>query len=92
MLTLSRRFDIITEVSDRGSLKTNYEMQEWRNWQTRRLQVPVVAISCGFKSRFLHFFYAQMRSHFGQERDQAGLAREVVVPQKLDGSIGAFFV
>jgi len=33
-----------------------------------------------------------MRSHFGQERDQAGLAREVVVPQKLDGSIGAFFV
>ena len=34
------------------------ETQEWRNWQTRRLQVPVVAISCGFKSRFLHFkFY-----------------------------------
>ena len=30
-------------------------MQEWRNWQTRRLQVPVVAISCGFKSHFLHF-------------------------------------
>ena len=25
-------------------------MQEWRNWQTRRLQVPVVARSCGFKS------------------------------------------
>lgn len=21
------------------------KMQEWRNWQTRRLQVPVVAIS-----------------------------------------------
>ena len=34
-------------------------MQEWRNWQTRRLQVPVVAISCGFKSRFLHSFYAR---------------------------------
>ena len=31
-------------------------VQEWRNWQTRRLQVPVVAISCGFKSRFLHYF------------------------------------
>jgi hypothetical protein len=29
-------------------------MQEWRNWQTRRLQVPVVAISCGFKSHLLH--------------------------------------
>lgn len=28
--------------------------QEWRNWQTRRLQVPVVAISCGFKSHLLH--------------------------------------
>lgn len=29
-------------------------VQEWRNWQTRRLQVPVVAISCGFKSHLLH--------------------------------------
>ena len=29
-------------------------LQEWRNWQTRRLQVPVVAISCGFKSHLLH--------------------------------------
>ena len=39
-------------------------VQEWRNWQTRRLQVPVVAISCGFKSRFLHyFFYADLFSH-----------------------------
>ena len=32
------------------------KMQEWRNWQTRRLQVPVVARSCGFKSHFLHSF------------------------------------
>ena len=32
-------------------------MQEWRNWQTRRLQVPVVAISCGFKSHLLHPFF-----------------------------------
>ena len=32
------------------------EMQEWRNWQTRRLQVPVVARSCGFKSHLLHYF------------------------------------
>ena len=28
--------------------------QEWWNWQTRRLQVPVVAIPCGFKSHLLH--------------------------------------
>ena len=34
------------------------EMQEWRNWQTRRLQVPVVARSCGFKSHLLHYFFA----------------------------------
>ena len=32
-------------------------MQEWRNWQTRRLQVPVAAMSCGFKSHLLHLFY-----------------------------------
>ena len=32
-------------------------MQEWRNWQTRRLQVPVVARSCGFKSHLLHLFF-----------------------------------
>ena len=30
-------------------------VQEWRNWQTRRLQVPVAAMSCGFKSHLLHF-------------------------------------
>ena len=31
-------------------------MRKWRNWQTRRLQVPVVAISCGFKSHHSHHF------------------------------------
>ena len=36
-------------------------VQEWRNWQTRRLQVPVVAISCGFKSRFLHCFFVSVQ-------------------------------
>ena len=30
-------------------------MQEWWNRQTRRLQVPVVAIPCGFKSHLLHY-------------------------------------
>ena len=32
----------------------NICVQEWRNWQTRRLQVPVVATQCGFKSHLLH--------------------------------------
>ena len=41
------------------STQQNTEMQEWRNWQTRRLQVPVVAISCGFKSHFLHYFFVK---------------------------------
>ena len=44
------------------------ETQEWRNWQTRRLQVPVVAISCGFKSRFLHFkFYRENARGLGNQ-------------------------
>ena len=40
------------------------DVQEWRNWQTRRLQVPVVAISCGFKSRFLHYFFIFVQAGF----------------------------
>ena len=31
-------------------------MQEWRNWQTRKLQVLVTARPCGFKSHLLHFY------------------------------------
>ena len=27
---------------------------EWRNWQTRRIQVPVSERMCGFKSRLAH--------------------------------------
>ena len=46
LLTFPKKHDTINSVSF---------VQEWRNWQTRRLQVPVVAISCGFKSHFLHF-------------------------------------
>ena len=38
-------------------ISLNDGSQEWRNWQTRRLQVPVVAISCGFKSHLLHYFF-----------------------------------
>ena len=28
--------------------------REWWNWQTRWLQVPVLARACGFKSRLAH--------------------------------------
>ena len=30
------------------------DTQKWRNWQTRTVQVRVVAIPCGFKSHLLH--------------------------------------
>ena len=43
-------------MSSRERAIDKYEMQKWRNWQTRRLQVPVVAIPCGFKSRLPHSF------------------------------------
>ena len=33
----------------------NTRMQEWRNWQTRTVQVRVVAIPWEFKSLFLHY-------------------------------------
>ena len=36
-------------------LAASYHPQEWRNRQTRRLQVPVAAMSCGFKSHLLQF-------------------------------------
>ena len=36
-------------------------MRKWRNWQTRRLQVPVVAIPCGFKSRLPHSSFCKVR-------------------------------
>ena len=31
-------------------------MPKWWNWQTRRTQNPVMATSCGFKSRLRHQF------------------------------------
>ena len=43
-----------------GELESERSMQEWRNWQTRRLQVPVVAISCGFKSHLLQITEKQL--------------------------------
>ena len=39
-------------------------MRKWRNWQTRRLQVPVVAIPCGFKSRLPHSFFCKVRATY----------------------------
>ena len=46
-------FFLLTRL--RISCSIIYVAQEWRNWQTRRLQVPVAAMSCGFKSHLLHF-------------------------------------
>src|SRR5699024_4493077 len=72
------------------SLRVDPEiMQEWRNWQTCRLQVPVVARSCGFKSHLLHLhktaagniivlltFYGKsdILSRPSCDRDHAGVA------------------
>ena len=42
-------------VSKRYNSFCQFDMQKWRNWQTRRLQVPVAAMSCGFKSHLLHY-------------------------------------
>ena len=39
-------------------------MRKWRNWQTRRLQVPVVAIPCGFKSRLPHSSFCKVRATY----------------------------
>ena len=50
LLTKQKFHCIISPVSYTG----NFQMRKWRNWQTRRLQVPVVAIPCGFKSHLPH--------------------------------------
>ena len=57
MLTTSTISCIVCFVDETYRISYLTDVQEWRNWQTRRLQVPVVAISCGFKSRFLHYFF-----------------------------------
>ena len=54
LLTKQKFHCIISPVSYTG----NFQMRKWRNWQTRRLQVPVVAIPCGFKSHLPHFLFA----------------------------------
>ena len=63
------------------------EMQEWRNWQTRRLQVPVVARSCGFKSHLLHYFFAL------RIKNWSGGPIQITLPgmmQKLPGRVFLF--
>ena len=63
------------------------EMQEWRNWQTRRLQVPVVARSCGFKSHLLHCFFAL------RIKNWSGGPIQITLPgmmQKLPGRVFLF--
>lgn len=43
---------------------SSIQPRRWRNWQTRRLQVPVVAISCGFKSHPPHESFPLVGSFF----------------------------
>ncbi len=43
----------VSRGSASAKQKSKY-MQTWRNWQTRWIQVPVKAISCGFDSHRLH--------------------------------------
>ena len=40
------------------------EMQKWRNWQTRTVQVRMVAILCGFKSHLLQVLRSLLRLLF----------------------------
>src|SRR6266536_1122300 len=68
---------------------------EWRNWQTRRIQVPVSARTWGFKSPFAHFDGAPPRRGFGLCRRwrspmTAGQPEQLVLraPRLLDGSGG----
>ena len=51
MLTFFEWWCIITFVSCESNRQGT---RRWRNRQTRRLQVPVVATSCGFKSHSPH--------------------------------------
>ena len=51
-------------------------MQVWRNWQTRQIQVLVIAISCGFKSHHLHHEKRHRLVSFFNEVAHAGLMKE----------------
>ena len=52
-LYLKTERKLINEITRKRSLKL-VDYAEVAEWQTRWLQVPVVAISCGFKSHLLH--------------------------------------
>src|SRR6266511_3117470 len=67
---------------------------EWRNWQTRRIQVPVSARTWGFKSPFAHFDGAPPRRGFGLCRRwrspmTAGQPEQLVLraPRLLDAHV-----
>lgn len=45
--------DVLSSISCRVSGDV-WCLREWRNWQTRWLQVPVLERACGFKSRLAH--------------------------------------
>jgi hypothetical protein len=51
-------------VGEPGETRVSFEVikslscaREWRNWQTRWLQVPVLARAWGFKSPLAHTIY-----------------------------------
>ena len=60
-------------------------MQEWRNWQTRRLQVPVTARPCGFKSHLLHFLLSEFNNARHCPENPAAISSpgQAPVPVKL---------
>ncbi len=42
--------------SQRQTMIPPRSQPKWRNWQTRWIQNPVIAISCGFESHLRHLF------------------------------------
>ena len=54
MLTNPYSYTIICFVNEIQRNDKDTKMQKWRNWQTRTVQVRVVAIPCGFDSHLLH--------------------------------------
>ena len=52
----SSRFSDSVLALSRVKILRVYNLQVWRNWQTRMVQVHVKAISCRFKSCYLHQF------------------------------------
>ena len=64
VLLHGRRLDSATDPSFRNEVPRGtlfFSSGEWRNWQTRRIQVPVIARSWGFKSPLAHQGFRPLR-------------------------------